>query len=376
MYNRFFILIFWSLLLSGCTSLSYYGQAISGHLSLMAKRQPIGQLLEQDDVDPVLRERLRLVQSIRDFASRSLQLPDNGSYRSFVEINGEAVVWSLVATEAYSVDPKQWCYPVIGCASYRGYFDLEMARREAERLSEQRLDVALEPVPAYSTLGWFDDPLPGTVIEWSDWRLAGLIFHELAHQRLYIPDDSAFNEAFANTVQRMGVALWLNATRSGERLQDWQRAQRRENEFVQLLLQTREHLGALYLSAIDEAEMERGKRALFDELVVDYQRLKRTWAGFDGYDAWFERGLNNARLASVATYEAWVPAFELLFKRENSDYSAFYQACERMKLLSAEERLAQMQQLREAARSDRTGIVARPVTNSLLSESGASSLPY
>lgn len=352
MHKRLFIPIVWSLLLNGCTTISYYGQAISGHLSLMAGRQPIGQLLEQNDVSPELKQRLLLARSIRDFASDSLKLPDNGSYRSFVATSREAVVWSLVATEAYSVDPKQWCYPVIGCASYRGYFDPEMAQREAERLIGQGLDVALEPVPAYSTLGWFDDPLPGTVIGWKEWRLAGLIFHELAHQRLYIAGDSAFNEAFANTVQQTGVALWLSSTQAAEQMQAWQLAQQREREFVELLLRTRERLHSLYQSAVAEVEMERGKRALFDGLVGDYQRLKRGWSGFAGYDAWFGRELNNARLASVATYENWVPAFKLLFRRADGDFVTFYQACEKLAALSAKERLAEMQRLRDAALSD------------------------
>ncbi|HXK57853.1 MAG TPA: aminopeptidase, partial [Gammaproteobacteria bacterium] len=227
-------------MLTGCASLSYYSQAISGHFSLMANRQPIRQVLEDKEVDEALKSRLLLVQSIRDFASTSLKLPDNGSYRSFVPMSGEAVVWSLVATGAFSIEPRQWCYPIIGCASYRGYFDLEVARRQLASLEAEGLDVALEPVPAYSTLGWFDDPLPGTVVNWNDWQLAGLIFHELAHQRLYVAGDSAFNEAFANQVQRAGVATWLDATSSAHIRNAWRLSLQRESAFVHLLLDTRE----------------------------------------------------------------------------------------------------------------------------------------
>lgn len=335
--------------LSGCGSISYYSQAVSGHISLMNKRQPIRQLLEDNATDRVLKERLLLVQSIRNFASDTLRLPDNGSYRSFVPVAGEAVVWSLVATGAFSVEPKQWCYLVIGCASYRGYFDLGEAQSHKAKLEAEGLDVALEPVPAYSTLGWFDDPLPGTVIQWSDWRLAGLIFHELAHQRLYIADDSSFNEAFANQVQKAGVARWLEATSSGDGGEAWRRSQQRERAFVQLLMETRERLKTLYGSPASELEKARGKEAAFNRLGVDYQRLKQGWQGYSGYDAWFQRELNNARLASIATYEEWTPVFELLYKRANGKVEDFYRASEKLGELPSAQRLVQMQALRRAA---------------------------
>ena len=336
-------------LLSGCSSISYYSQAISGHFSFMAKRQPIQQLLDDNEVQGALRERLLLALSIRDFASDALKLPDNASYRSFVPLAGEAVVWSLVATDAFSVEPKQWCYPVIGCASYRGYFDPDDAQAHAAKLETEGLDVALEPVPAYSTLGWFDDPLPGTVVHWNDWQLAGLIFHELAHQRLYIADDSAFNEAFANTVQQAGVAAWLDAMHNTDRSAAWRLSRQRESAFVHLLLKTRERLKSLYQSPMGETERAGRKRAAFDRLVSDYQSLQQGWQGYLGYDAWFERKLNNARLASVATYEEWVPAFQLLLERANGDFDTFYQACEKLAELPAGKRRLQMMQLRRVA---------------------------
>lgn len=337
-------------LLSGCSSISYYNQAISGHFSLLAKRQSIQQLLQDNEVNGALKERLILAQSIRNFASASLKLPDNASYRSFVPVEGEAVVWSLVATEPFSVDPKQWCYPVIGCASYRGYFDLKDAQKKRAKLEAEGLDVALEPVPAYSTLGWFDDPLPGTVVYWRDWQLAGLIFHELAHQRLYIADDSAFNEAFANTVQQHGVATWMDATQSTDMREAWRISLQRKKAFVRLMLKTRERLKALYESPMGETEMARQKRVAFDRLVTEYQRLKQGWQGYSGYDAWFERKLNNAGLASIATYEEWAPAFEWLLERANGEFEAFYQACEKLSELPSGQRLIEMQKLQRASR--------------------------
>jgi len=348
-------------LLSGCGSVSYYSQAISGHMSLMAKRQSIQQLLDDSRVEGVFRERLVLVQSIRNFASESLKLPDNGSYRSFVPVSGDAVVWSLVATGAFSVVPKQWCYPVIGCASYRGYFEQEEAQRHRTRLEAEGLDVAMEPVPAYSTLGWFDDPLPGSVVHWNEWRLAGLIFHELAHQRLYVAGDSSFNEAFAKKVQQAGIAGWLGTTESRDGFTEWRLSQQRERAFVQLLMDIRERLKTLYKSSAGEIEMGREKRSAFDRLIADYQDLKRDWQGYAGYDAWFERKLNNARLASVATYEEWVPVFDLLFARADGNFELFYQACENLAALPPRERLKQMQQLQREASEKTTARRFQPM---------------
>ncbi|MCP4286557.1 MAG: aminopeptidase [Gammaproteobacteria bacterium] len=341
-------LILLLLLLNGCSSILYYGQAVSGHISLMAGRQPIQQMIDDEQVSRELKDRLLLVQSIRDYASDSLKLPDNSSYRSFVPVAGDAVVWSLVATEAFSVDPKQWCYPMIGCASYRGYFDLEDAQRHRLKLEAEGMDVALEPVPAYSTLGWFDDPLPGTVIGWTDWRLAGLIFHELAHQRLYISDDSSFNESFANKVQQVGVERWLAATQNAGKLDAWRLSQQRERAFVQLLMDTRVRLKALYALPLGNSEMKRGKDAAFNRLRVDYQSLKRNWQDYNGYDAWFVRKLNNARLASVATYEEWTQAFDQLFEQAGGDFEVFYRTSETLGKLPSGQRWFQMQQLRDA----------------------------
>lgn len=339
-------------LLTACESIPYYSQAVRGHFALMMERRPIQQLLGDDDLDGTLKRQLLLAQSMRDFASESLKLPDNGSYRSFVPVAGEALVWSLVATEAYSIEPRQWCYPVIGCASYRGYFSLKEAQYQALKLEEEGFDVALEPVPAYSTLGWFEDPLPGTVIHWSEWQLAGLIFHELAHQRLYIPNDSAFNESFANKVQQAGVARWLSTAGDGEQFDAWELAQQRQRTVVALLLAARRELADLYASPLGQQEMEAAKTARFTQLKSDYRHLRQGWGAVGGYDDWFERKLNNARLASVATYENWVPVFDLLLARAKGDFARFYQACEKLAGMPAEQRQEEMLRLRAVADSE------------------------
>jgi predicted aminopeptidase len=335
-------------LLSACSTLSYYAQAVDGHLTLMSKRQSIEQMLADAHTEPRLGEQLGRVQEIRDFASRTLKLPDNGSYRNYAAVEGEAVVWSLVATEALSVTPHQWCYPLIGCASYRGYFRQADAMAHADEMAARGFDVAVEPVPAYSTLGWFDDPVPGNVLHWPEWRIAGLIFHELAHQQLYVAGDSAFNEAFANSVQRVGVERWLSA-RSQEAMVRWRQEAERQRQFIALLMDARERLERLYAESFSSDEKLWKKQRVFDDLQRRYQRLKVSWGGYGGYDRWFSSGLNNARLAAVATYELWAPLFDTLLQRAEGDMARFYHDCELLAQMPLQQRRQRMLALLQRA---------------------------
>lgn len=336
---RKFLVLLLLLLLGGCSTLGYYAQSIHGQLDLLGRRQSIERLIEDPDTQDALRERLRLVLELRDFASRELGLPDNGSYRSYADLKRSAMVWSVVATPEFSMQPKQWCYLVVGCASYRGYFKKPAADEFAEGLKAQGLDVVVESIPAYSTLGWFDDPLPSTVINWPEPRLAGLIFHELAHQRLYFPGDSRFNEAFASVVAEVGVERWLRARYDQEAVSEWHQSLQRQQAFIDLLLKTRERLIALYAGKLSTDEMRQAKAREFERLREDYAGLKESWGGYQGYDEWFNRGLNNAHLASVATYQELMPALQVLLMRERGDLAAFYRVCESLEKLSPEERV-------------------------------------
>ena len=339
--------------LPGCATLGYYAQSIHGQLDLLGRRQPMEQLIADAATPDKLRKRLRLVLEMRDFASRALGLPENGSYRSYADLGRSAMVWSVVATPEFSMRPRQWCYPVVGCAAYRGYFSNDRAETFAAGLAHQRLDVVVEPVPAYSTLGWFDDPLPSTVINWPEPSLAGLIFHELAHQRLYFPGDSNFNEAFASAVEQVGVERWMAARKDGAGLARWRENQAREEAFVRLLLAARERLIDLYARPLPAAGMRVAKAAEFGRLRDEYARLKEGWGGYSGYDRWFDRPLNNARLASVATYRRLLPGLLALLERGGGDLAAFYRACERMEGLSPEARAARLAALRPAAGAGR-----------------------
>ena len=325
-----------AVVLAGCEGVGYYGQAVQGHLSLMASRQPIDVLL----TDPAAssRDQLALVLEIRDFATDALALPDNRSYRSVVPTTDDAVVWSVVATPRYSLEPRTWCFPLVGCTSYRGYFARAEADAYAGTLVAEGLDVTVDPVPAYSTLGWFDDPLPGGVLRWPDHDVAAIVFHELAHQRVYAQGDSAFNEAFATAVAEEGVARWLTQRGDPQGVVRWRQAQERRLAFVDLLLGTRAALVELYAAGLPEPAMQAGKERLFDELRGRYAELKASWGGAPAFDHWMARPLNNARLAAIATYREQLPAFRGLLQCVGGDLPAFYAAVERLAELPQGER--------------------------------------
>jgi predicted aminopeptidase len=334
----------------GCETLGYYAQAVNGHAQLMHRARDIPDMLDDPSVSEERRRKLRQVLAIRDFASSELSLPDNGSYRKFADLGGEAVVWALVATPEFSVDPLQWCYPVIGCAAYRGYFDRDDALAAGLELARQGRDWTAEPVPAYSTLGWFDDPLPGSVLGWDPARLAGLVFHELAHQKLYLAGDSTFNESFASAVEHAGVQRWLEQRGDTDALSAWRRRERRYRQFVDLLLDTRERLQTLYRQPLPVSQLRRAKREELDRMGGRYRQLSAAWGSGGGFDGWFEQPVNNARLALVGTYQQWRPAFLELLCRHQGDFAAFYRTAQSLADLPPEQRQRDLQQLMRQAR--------------------------
>ena len=311
------------LALTGCGTLGYYAQAIDGHVALMAKAQPVEALQAAEQTPAARRERLALAMSIRTFASRELQLPDNGTFRSFAEIDGKYVVWNVVAAPEFSVDAVQSCFPVAGCVTYRGFFAREDAEAYAAARRAQGLDVHLYGVPAYSTLGWFDDPLLSSFIDYPDAQLARLMFHELAHQVVYLRDDPTFNESFAVAVEEAGVRRWLAATGRQAMLERFLAQQARKREFVALVDDARARLAALYAQDLDSRQKRAAKRDELDALARRYAGLKMRWNGFNGYDR-FMHAPNNALLASIATYTQRLPEFRRLFEKSNGDFALFY----------------------------------------------------
>lgn len=330
---------------SACSTLGYYIDAINGHFELMSKQQPIDDLLEQESLDKELREKLTLAKSAREFASQYLSLPDNDSYRDYADIKRPYVVWNVIAAPAYSIQPKQWCFLFAGCINYRGYFNKKDAQDYAAELRQQGYDVYVAGARAYSTLGWFDDPLLNTMLYQSESRLVGIIFHELAHQRLYIDDDSSFNEAFASAVEQEGVKRWLSFRK--EKYLAHIKSKNRDREFKQLLINTRSWLKNIYEGKHSEDRKAQLKQAAFDNLKAEYIELKRAWGGYGGYDKWMAQDLNNAHLALVATYHELVPAFQTLLKNNNNDLNAFYVAAEKLGRLPKKARTEALKNLKE-----------------------------
>ena len=331
------------LLLSSCSSLNYYWQGVVGQLELWRKAEPIADLIASAKLPAELNHKLSLALSIRTFASDELGLPENQSYRYYVKLARPFVVWNVVATPELSLEARQWCFPIAGCVNYRGYFDERMARGEAQRLQTQGDDVHVGGVPAYSTLGYFSDPVLSTFVHYSEVELARLIFHELAHQRIYVQDDTTFNESFAVVVEEEGIRRWLKQRNDRALEEEFTRRQQYRQGFRGLLLNSRSALTAVYAQSLPDHEKRLHKARILNQLQADYQQLKHAWGGYSGYDYWFNQGINNASLAAQGLYEDKVAALRRLLHEENSDLRKFYRNVEVLAGLPAKQRQALLQ---------------------------------
>jgi predicted aminopeptidase len=316
---RWFFVIAAAALVVGCQSLAYYTQAILGHSKVMAKARPVEEWLADPATAPELKQRLETARRIREFAWKNLKLPENKSYLAYAELNRSYVVWNVFAAPAFSVEPKKECFPFTGCVSYRGFYSEDEARRHAAKLREAGYDVHVGGVPAYSTLGWFDDPLLSTFIRYPDAQLARLVFHELAHQIVYAKDDTTFNESFAVTVEEEGVRRWLEAEGRSSELALFRAAQARKREFAARVAEARERLAGIY-------RMDLPREAMLEHKRGEWERLRAAYPGMPAE-------ANNAFLASIALYTDLVPAFERLLA-ESGSLESFYQ---RVKKLAATE---------------------------------------
>jgi predicted aminopeptidase len=329
---------------AGCSELHYYAQAAKGQASLLLAARPIDDWLQDPSLDGKVRTRLQQARKIREFAVAELALPQNGSYQSYVDIGRAYVLWNVVATDEFSFTPRAWCFPVAGCVTYRGYYAKDAAQGFANELRGQGADVQVSGVPAYSTLGWFNDPLISSFIYYPESELARLMFHELSHQILYVAGDTRFNESFASTVEEAGLQRWLAARGDARLVEAYAAAKTRRKEFLALLLSTRQKLEANYAStASDEAKREE-KARLFLALQAEYQGLKQQWGGYAGYDRWFEQPLSNAHWVALANYEEFVPGFRALLAQQR-DFPAFYAAARALGQLPAPEREQELRRL-------------------------------
>ena len=324
-------LAFLVLLLAGCETVSYYSQAIGGHLRLVSAARPIDQWLADPETPPALRERLQAAQRIRAFASGKLGLPDNGSYNSYADVKRPYAVWNVVAAGEFSVAPKQECFPFTGCVAYRGFYSEQDARRHAEKLRAQGFDVYIGGVPAYSTLGWFDDPLLSTFIQYPDTQLARLVFHELAHQVAYAKNDTTFNESFAVVVEEVGVRRWLDSEGRAAELESFRAVQARKRQFADRIKQARERLARVYAAGLAREALVAAKRAEFEQLRKEYGAI-------------IPEDPNNAFLASIALYSELVPAFERVLAEQGGDLGRFYAKAQALAALDKAGRIAALGQ--------------------------------
>jgi predicted aminopeptidase len=333
---------------TGCAA-PYYWQAIGGQLELLRKREPIDEVIADPKADPKLKDTLARVETMRRFAVDELLLPDNDSYTSYVALDRPYVVWNVVATEEFSVDPKRWCFPFAGCVAYRGYFDKVKAERFAEKLAEDGFDTSSGGSTAYSTLGYFDDPVLSTMVAGGDQYVASLLFHELAHQRLYVKDDSEFSESFAMVVEELGTERWLSEHATRADIERYRTRRQRREQFGKLIAAQQARLREVYASGAPPEELRDEKQRAFETLRREYEALKTSWLGSADYDAWFAQPLNNATLASVATYTRWVPA--LRARLEEVGLEAFYADAAAIAKLDADERAERLRAWADKVRS-------------------------
>lgn len=327
-------------LASGCSTLGYYGHVAHGQASLLVHRKSIDAVVADQSTDAVLRDRLSEAEAARRFASDHLGLPRNKSYTTYVDLGRPYATWNVFATPEFSVDPVTHCFPFAGCVAYVGFFDKASAERERKKLAEEGNDTAIEGSAAYSTLGWFADPILSSMLRWSDGELEGVIFHELSHQLIYVEDDTAFDESFATFVQREGLRQW-RASRGLTPAGGGSSA--RDDAFTALVLDLRERLRALYARELDAPAMREAKAAEIDAFRERYRHLRATeWKDDSAYDRWIEAPINNARLVPFGLYDRWVPAFERLFMRANGDWPTFYGYVRGLAHLPKEERGRQL----------------------------------
>jgi len=329
--------------LGGCANFSYYVQAVGGQLDILRRTQPISEITADPSADQKLKLTLAKIVQLREFASRELQLPDNQSYLSYADLERPYVVWNVFATPALSIEPIKECFLGAGCVTYRGFFSQAEAEGHAQALKAEGFDVYVGGVPAYSTLGWFNDPVLNTFVRYSETELARLIFHELAHQVVYVKNDTTFNESFATAVELEGVGRWLASHGTADQRAKFDEAQSRRTVFTETVRSKRKQLEDLFSSSVSDAEKRAGKARIFAELRAELSQLKTATTGKSALDQWLAQPLNNAHLASFSTYTQLVPVFRALLMQQQGDMGRFYAAVKEMSSLSASEREAALQ---------------------------------
>ena len=353
------LILMLTLLCCSCESTRYYGQLVSGQISILSNRQPIDRMLSDPQTPQKLKSQLTDLLEVREFASQHLHLPVEDHYLTFVDLDRPYVLWNVYAAPEFALTPKTWRYPIIGQAAYRGYFSIDDARRKAKHLEQRQFDVYIGGVTAYSTLGWFDDAVLSTILYRDRIGIAALIFHELAHQLVFVKGDTAFNESFATSVEQEGLRRWLQKKDQAHIYEQYLQARLRQREFIGLITGYRKRLSGLYRTELPDPIKRYRKSLLFDQMRTDYHQLKQGWNHYAGYDQWFGPPLNNAKLASVAVYHDFVPAFKELLHRHDNKLKPFYAACHELAELPKTDRhqkLIELSQSKTAYPEEKTHI--------------------
>jgi predicted aminopeptidase len=339
--------------LPGCSNIGYYAQAISGHIDVMRAARPVTDVMRDPASDPVLKKKLEEVKAMREFASLELGLPDNDSYRAYADVGRPYVVWNVFAAPEFSLEPKRWCLLVVGCVNYRGFYDRQDAEQLAAELRREGYDTFVGGVAAYSTLGYFADPVLNTFLRFGTPEVARTVFHELAHQIIYVQDDSFFNESFATAVENEGMRRWFAAHATPEQCAAFEVQKKRKAAFAWLIRDYRNKAVELYKTARLGDKQRHAKAELLSALRREYANLKTSWDGYAGYDKFFGEDLNNAKLVSISLYSELVPAFEILLDNENRDLPRFYQRVITLAALGKEARRSMLAQFRLSAASNK-----------------------
>jgi predicted aminopeptidase len=349
---------------SGCQTIGFYAQAAKGQFQIFAHQEVIDKLVADPKTPAPLRQQLRLIEQLRAFAKDQLKLPVDGNYRKYVDVHRPYVVWNVQAAPQFSLQPRTWWYPLVGSLEYRGYFSERGARKYAARIVKKGDDVYVDGVEAYSTLGWFKDPVLNTFIDRSEPELAEVIFHELGHRRVFARGDTDFNEAYATTVGQEGARRWLRASGKTNLLERYAVALQRNDQFVHLIMSTREQLEKVYGDTLDKdgkvraakvpplppARLKEAKQRVFMGLRSQYEQLKISWGGYSGYDDWFAHELNNAQLNTIANYYDFLPAFKRLLELNGGDMEKFYQEVERLSKMDKDTRHQWLRDLADGKR--------------------------
>ena len=326
---------------TGCSNLAYYQQAVAGQIELLSKRRDLQIVIDDPSVSETIRQRLRRAQEITEFAASELDLAVGSTFSTYVDIGRPYVVWNVFSAREFSLELETFCFPIVGCVSYKGFFKEEDALRFAEEQKSKGFEIYMGGVAAYSTLGWFADPLLNTFIQRSDEQLASLIFHELAHKSLYLPGDTGFNESFATAVERYGLKRWLS---SSDTYNTFIAAQGRRQAVITLILESRNRLLEVYKQDENLDRKRQLKSEILADLVKSYDILRNSWLGGNEFEFWMNSDINNAKLGAIGAYQEWVPAFSTLLE-QSASFEQFVEKVQRLANLPVADRRQRLEKL-------------------------------